>query len=180
MRRGEDAGWGFGADQVHRLGFLVGHRTQALQSLTEIWQLRKNAVKADACLFFVEWDLLLLSNILAQREGKTSTGDDSRGKSNTYTISRILPFQHLSFLPPPLFNLKLSHLPFTGSGELTWLTYQLAAWNEGQRWGGGGGWGQLSNTQISVVQKWFPSSEMSCNMWGLAFGLLWWKKKVGG
>lgn len=51
MRRGEDAGWGFRADQVRRLGFLVGHRKQALQSLTEIRQLRKNAVKADTCLF---------------------------------------------------------------------------------------------------------------------------------
>lgn len=138
MRRDEDAGRGIRADQVRRLVFLVGHPTQALQSHIEIWRLCKNALKAEACLFLVEWDLFLLQNFLAQEKKKKLDRRQFKRKEATPTLkfspsskdfclSNILP----PFLPLCRFLIfTLSHLPVTGSGTFSWLTYQLAAWDE--------------------------------------------------
>lgn len=170
MRRDEDAGWGIRADQVRRLVFLVGHPTQALQSHIEIWRLCKNALKAEACLFL--WnETCSCCKMFWHKKKKLDRRQFKRKEatptlkfspwSKEFCLSDIFPsfprrFLKFCALPPALYWL----------GEFTWLTYQLAAWDEKKV--------SYFDTQVSVVQKWFPSSEMSCNMWGLAFGLLRW------
>lgn len=95
------------ADQVRRLVFLVSRPTQALQSHIDFWQLFKNALKAEACLFL--WnETCSCCKILWHKKKKLDRRQLEEG-SNAYTlkfftrIQRILPFRRLFFFPLPRF-----------------------------------------------------------------------------
>lgn len=83
------------------------------------------------------------------------------GKKNKIDMTpNALPLRYPSFLPP--------YSSLTGLGNFPWLTYQLAAWDEKTKQKcilKKTKKSQLFDTLVSVVQKWFPSSEMSY-MWG--------------
>lgn len=116
------------ADQVRRLVFLVGHPTaQALQK-SHRFLLRKDALKAEACVFL--WnETCSCCKIFWHKEKQNKTKNRRHLKRKEATpllkhftvIQLILPFQHPFFFPPAFFFLTyftLYYLLCTGSGNL--------------------------------------------------------------
>lgn len=158
------------ADQV-RIGLFsrqaTQHRHRRVTQKSDNYV--RNALKAEACLFSL-WNetCSCCKNVLAQE--KKLTGDNLKRKEATPTLKMFTViqrlFKHLSFLPSPLFlfYFTLSRLPFLlalRGIDMADVPISSLGWKKKKK--------VSYSTLKCVVQKWFPSSEMSCNMWGLAF-----------